>query len=136
MVPTASGLSFWVNNVFWSVWHMEAHSWMKQTALLGYLMNNETDRDLPSCLQALWHVYRRGLDWSQQRQSFRLGYSSVLVLFVVTAYTHGCAKWTALCIRPHGQDGFQASILVCGYFGMYTEGDWIGFSSVSPFVWV
>ena len=49
---------------------------------------------------------------------------------------HSWTKWTALCIRPHGQDGFRASILVCGYFGMYTEGDWIGFSSVSPFVWV
>ena len=44
---------------------------------------NENDRDHPSCLQALWHVYRRGLVWFQQCQSFHLGYSSVLVHFVV-----------------------------------------------------
>ena len=29
----------------------------------------------------------------------------------------------------------ESPVLVCGYFGMYTEGGWMGFSSVGPFVW-
>ena len=40
-------------------------------ALLYFLMN-EMDWVLHPCLQVLWHVYRRGLDWFQQPWSFRL----------------------------------------------------------------
>ena len=64
----------------------DAHSWTKRT-LLGFFMN-EMDRGPPSCLRVLRHVvYRRGLDWFQQCQSFLLGCSSVLVYI---AHAAGC----------------------------------------------
>jgi hypothetical protein len=68
--------------------------WMRQPALLGIPMD-KMDCDLPSGLQVLRHVYRRGLNWFQQCQSFRLGYSFVLVQFVT--WMHGWwTKRTAL----------------------------------------
>jgi hypothetical protein len=62
------------------------HGWTKLTALLQFLLN-KMDRDLPSCLQVLRHVYRRGLDWFQWCQSFRLGYPCVLVHFTLAGRT-------------------------------------------------
>ena len=79
----------WVSNMFWSILHiMLGCCWMKQPDVLQFRMN-ENDRDLPSCLQALRHVYRRGLDWFQQPWSFRLGYSSVLIHCVAWMRTAG-----------------------------------------------
>ena len=51
---------------------------------------NEMDRDLPSCLQVLRHVYRRGLDWFQQVSVFSFGVEKCVLVQV----THGCALWT------------------------------------------
>ena len=50
------------------------------------------DWELCPCLRALWHVNRRGLDWFQQRRSFRLGYSCVLVPLV---HRHSMSGWQA-----------------------------------------
>jgi hypothetical protein len=116
------------------MWRMHTTALEARNSRLYCFLMNKMDRDLPSCLRALRHVYRRGLDWFQQCQSFGLGYSSVLVHFV--AYTHGWTKRTALYVQlQHGQDGFRASIHVCEPFGMCKEEVLTGSNSLGPFVW-
>ena len=70
LVPTVSVISFGLLICFGlycaCCW---LHGWTKLTALLQFLLN-KIDRDLPSCLQVLRHVYRRGLDWFQQHWSY------------------------------------------------------------------
>ena len=46
-------------------------------------------------MRVLWHVYRRGLDWFQQSQSFGLGYPCGLVLFML-GRMRGWTQQTAL----------------------------------------
>jgi hypothetical protein len=75
------------------------HGWTKLTALLlGFLLMNKMDRDLPSCLRALWHVYRRGLDWFQQPWSFRSGLTMCFDLYCACCWLHGWTKLTALLL--------------------------------------
>jgi hypothetical protein len=37
---------------------------------------------------------------------------------------------------PHDRVWIGSSLLICGYSSLYTEAVWIGFSSVSHFIWV
>ena len=134
LVPTASVISFGLLICF-GPFCRRRHGWMKRTAL--YVRPHGQDGSRPSFLFAgtLACIQKRsGLVPTVSVISF--GLLICFGPFCCVDAQHSWTKWTALCIRPHGQDGFRASILVCGYFGMYTEGDWIGFSSVSPFVWV
>jgi hypothetical protein len=108
------------------------HDWTKWPALFQFLMN-EMDRDLLSCLRALRHVQRRGLDWFQQCQSLDLGCSSVLVHFA--AWMHSWMKCRLYC-DSSGRRWIGSSSLVCGYFGMPREEVSTGFNSVLPFFWV
>ena len=63
--------------------------------LLQFLLN-EMDRDLPSCLWALRHVFRRGIDWFQKWcRSFCTRYSLAFGPF--TACTCGWMKRLHYC---------------------------------------
>jgi hypothetical protein len=108
LVPTASVISFGVSTVFWSIC-----AWWRRNRLLYCNSSlNENDRDLPSCLQALQHVYRRGLDWFQQSWSFCLGYSSVLIHCVSWMRTAG--RNAGYIAVPHQRDGSRPSLLFAG----------------------
>ena len=95
MVPTVLVISFGLLMCF-DPFCARLVQWLDKTdSFIAIPHEQRLDWKLPPCLRVLRHVYRRGLDWFQQCQSFRLGYSSVLVHFV--AYTHGWIKWTTLC---------------------------------------
>jgi hypothetical protein len=68
---------------------MDAHSGRNRQLYCNSSLLNKIDRDFPSCLQVLRHVYRRGLDWFQQCKSFRLGLKLSLLHL-----PHGRALWT------------------------------------------
>ena len=52
--------------------------------------------DAPSSLQALQHVYRRGLDWFQEHRAFRLGLGMCFGPFGTCGRTPLWMKRTAL----------------------------------------
>jgi hypothetical protein len=86
---------------------------MKQPDVLQFLINKR-DHDLPSCLQVLWHVYRRGLDWFQQHWSFRLGLAMCIVPPFGTWMMRTLDKTDSFIAIPLEQDGSRPSLLFSG----------------------
>ena len=106
--------------------------WLGKTQDVLQFHINEMDRDLPSCLQALRHVYRRGLDWFQQSRSFRFGLTMCFGSFWLQD-AHSGRNGRLYCNSTWAR-WIGSSVLVCGYFSMYTEEVWIGSNSVGLFV--